>query len=181
MAEPHNASFEQKHQSRLRLHKRFWRNTFSLEVSVDRWINGSLFFVWVTCADNLQTNGGFCNRNCPPSVYSLAPFPISDCERRLHLPVISRVYFGGGSLRHFCFFMNRLLCCGALRSQGFESESVQCLRVYVRFVQFCLCVCVCKLWMFSPSSGCGDVCLINVNASLCAAPRAGSISHLTGF
>lgn len=41
--------------------------------------------------------------NSPPPVYSLAAFPISDCERRLHLPAVSRVYFGGGSLRHFCF------------------------------------------------------------------------------
>lgn len=51
----------------------------------------------------LMDQRGFCAVNCPPSVYSLAPFPISDCERRLHLPVVSRVYFGGGSLRHFCF------------------------------------------------------------------------------
>lgn len=56
-------------------------------------------------------------------MHSLAPFPISDCESRLHLPVVSRVYFGGGSLGHFCSFMNRLLCGGAARL-GVKASSV---------------------------------------------------------
>lgn len=144
-----------------------------------QWTDGSMA-LYSSGGDSFTDQGGFCNINCPPPVYSLAPFPISDCERRLHLPVVSRVYFGGGRLRHFLLFMNRLLCGGAPRSQGFGSESVQCLRVYVRFVQFCLCICVCKLWMFFPSPGCGNVCHIYVNVALCATPRTGCIPHLKG-
>lgn len=65
-----------------------------------------------------------------------------------------------------------------MRSQGFGSESVQCVRVYVRFVQFCLCICVCKLWMFFPPVQGVETYAIYVNVPLCATPRPGCISHL---
>lgn len=122
LVESQRADFEQKHHSRFSLRERLWGNTFGLDVPVDRWINDSLSFIWTTRGDSLRTKGGFCNVHCPPPVYSLAPFPISDCESRLHLPVVSRVYFGGGSPRHFCFFMNRLLC--GRRGLGVKAFSV---------------------------------------------------------
>ncbi len=125
----------------------------------------------------LTDQGGFCNINCPPPVYSLAPFPISDCERRLHLPVVSRVYFGGGSLRHFCllwigYYAAEHLGRGVFRVKAF-SVSVSMCALYSS-------VCV----YASASYGCflavqGVLMYaICVNVPLCATPRPGCISHL---
>lgn len=115
---------------------------FELELPVDGWINVSLFHM-DNSGDSSPTKRGFCNINCPPPMYSLAPFPISDCESRLHLPVVSRVYFGGGSLRHFCVFMNRLLC--GRRSLGVKAFSVS----------VCMCVLYSPVCVYpSVSYGC---------------------------
>lgn len=67
-----------------------------------------------------------------------------------------------------------------MRSRGFGSESVQCLRVYVRVVQSRVCISVCKLWMFfSPQLRVWK--RIYVNVPVCATPRPGGISlHLKG-
>lgn len=73
----------------------------------------------------------------------------------------------------FLLFMNRLLCGGTARSSGFGIESEQYLRVCACFVHLCLRMCVCKLWLFVSSSGCGNVCLICMNVPLCAAARVG--------
>lgn len=174
LVESQRADFEQKHHSRFSLRERLWGNTFGLEVPVDRWINDSLSFIWTTRGDSLRTKGGFCNIHCPPPVYSLAPFPISDCESRLHLPVVSRVYFGGGSPRHFCFFMNRLLC--GRRGLGVKAFSVS-VSMCALYSSVCVYASVSYGCFFPPVQGV-ETYAIYVNVPLCATPRPGCISHL---
>lgn len=120
--------------------------------------------------------GPFCNINRPPPMYSLAPFPISDCESRLHLPVVSRVYFGGGSPRHFCVFMNRLLCGrGGLGVKAFSVSVCMC----VLYSPACVYPSVSYGCFFPPQLRVWK--RIYVNVPVCATPRPGGISlHLKG-
>lgn len=151
------------------LHKSFWGNTLVWGVCADRWINGSLFLVWWSLQRQLTDQGGFCDINCPPPVYSLAPFPISECERRLHLPVVSRVYFGGGRPEtFFAYFMNSLLCCYSSSVAGLRHwKRPVCVCVYVHFVHFVFV----RLWAMDvfPPARPEETCAICVNVPLCPA------------
>lgn len=66
-------------------------------------------------------------------------------------PRLPCVCFGGGSPT-FLLFLKRFLCGGAARLRRFGSESVQCVRVYVRFVHACLSTRVCQLCVFLRSA-----------------------------
>lgn len=161
----HHVDSEQKHQSRL---------TQTDSGQTDQW----LFILRLeNLRGHLTDQRGFCNINCPPPVYSLAPFPISDCERRLHLPVVSRVYFGGGSLRHFCFLWIGYYAAEHLGRRGL---GVKAFSVSVSMCALYSSVCVyasVSYGCFFPARGV-EMYAIYVNVPLCAAPRAGCISHL---
>lgn len=159
-----------------------WFRSFSGQK--DQWL-------FILRLDNLRgqltDQGGFCNINCPPPVYSLAPFPISDCERRLHLPVVSRVYFGGGSLRHFCFSWIGYYAAEHLGRRGlgvkafsvsvsmcalYSSVCVYASVSYGCFSQFGVWKCMPSMWMCLCVQHLGQVGLLILNYACRGAVRA---------
>lgn len=88
--------YKQKLQGRFWWHKHLLRS-FSEQMS--QWLFIRLFIDVGDRPCNLWTKWGFCNKSlrcilCPRFHFQIAR---GDCN----LPVVSRVYFGGGSLRHF--------------------------------------------------------------------------------